>query len=100
MPPFGFVVDALARNYRRPNVAETLAAFGEKDVLAGRAADLPRGTVFVWGAEDPICPVAGARESAVRVPASRVFVFPGVGHDTPLEAPRAFQRLLVEVLGP
>ncbi len=97
-PAFGFVVEGIARNYRRENVVRTLAALDARDGLAGREAELPRGTVFVWGGRDRICPVADARTSAARVPGARLFVFHGVGHDTPLEARDLFRHVLLDVL--
>ena len=98
IPPFGFLVDGLARNYRKDNVVKTLDALREPDGLLGREAALPAGTVFVWGEADAICPADDGRAASRKVAGGSFHLFPGVGHDTPLEAPAAFHELLVRVL--
>lgn len=100
VPAFGFVVDAVGRNYTAENVVETLARLGPSDALVSRVASLPAGTAFVWGEHDQICPIDGARAAVALVPGGRMFVVTGVGHDTPIEAARLFQETLLKLLSP
>lgn len=100
-PPFpfaGFVVDGIGRHYRAPAVARTLAAMREDDFLAGRERELPPGTVFVWGEEETLFPVEIGRRAASAAPEARLLIVTGVGHDGPIEAPRAFHDALARGL--
>jgi pimeloyl-ACP methyl ester carboxylesterase len=94
LPAFGFLLEGFRRQYRQENVVATLAALGERQALLHRAAELPAGTVFIHGSEDPICPLPATREAFARVPRGRLFVVRGTGHDAPLEAPRPFRETL------
>jgi pimeloyl-ACP methyl ester carboxylesterase len=98
VPAFGFLLDAFARQYRQENVVATLAALGERQALLARAAELPAGTVFIHGSEDAICPLPATRAAFAQVPAGRLFVIRGTGHDAPLEAPRLFRETLRKAL--
>ena len=98
VPAWGFLVEALGRNYRHQNVTATLAALEEKDGLLGREALLPPGTVFIHGSEDAICLLTDTREALARVPGGKLLVVRGTGHDVPLEAPRLFHETLRRAL--
>ncbi len=97
-PAPGVVADALASNYRRPNVKETVEALGREDQLAGREAELPEGTVLVWGERETLFPLDGAREVLPLLRGGRLIVVRGVGHDGPLEDPPAFRQALAAAL--
>jgi abhydrolase domain-containing protein 6 len=99
LPPVGAVVDGLARRFLAPNVQTTIAEAGRPDVLLGREADLPRGSVLIWGAEEALFPLADAVAAAARIPDGRLLVVPGAGHDVPLEKPEEFRRALLAALG-
>jgi pimeloyl-ACP methyl ester carboxylesterase len=99
LPAIGAVADALARNYLSPNVRTTVEVAGQADLLLGREGELPEGTTLIWGAEETLLPLRDARAALGRIRGGRLFVVTGVGHDTPLEAPRAFQEALLEALG-
>jgi len=98
-PAIGAVVDALARNFLSPNVQTTIEEAGRTDLLLGREGELPEGTTLIWGAEETLLPLRDARAALGRIRGGRLFVVTGVGHDTPVEAPRAFQKALLEALG-
>jgi pimeloyl-ACP methyl ester carboxylesterase len=55
-------------------------------------------TLLVWGADDPIIPVAHGREAHEAMPGSRFEVFEDAGHFPQLSHPRRFARLLREFL--
>ncbi len=102
-PPFpraGFLLAALARAYRQPNVGETVARLSEKRLFTGREPSLPHGTVLIWGERDAFLPLADARAAAARIPGARLLVVTGVGHDGPIEAPAVFQQALERALSP
>ena len=56
------------------------------------AEDLP--VLLIWGAEDPIIPVAHARSAHELLPHSTLAVFDGVGHFPHVEAPQRFVTTL------
>lgn len=97
-PVAGFVVDAFARNYGAENVARTVELVAEEPTLVGRERELPPGTVFVWGEREALFPVDHARRAAGRARKARLLVVTGVGHDGPLEAPKAFDEALAMAL--
>lgn len=55
-------------------------------------------TLLVWGADDPIIPVAHAYEAHDAMPGSRLEVMEGCGHYPHCEEPRAFSRTLLDWL--
>jgi hypothetical protein len=55
-------------------------------------------TLLVWGAEDPIIPVAHGAAAHEAMPGSRFEVFERSGHFPQLSHPRRFARLLREFL--
>jgi pimeloyl-ACP methyl ester carboxylesterase len=50
--------------------------------------------LLVWGAHDPIIPVAHAHKAHELVPGSRLEIFPAAGHFPHLDDPLRFDRLL------
>lgn len=98
-PVPGVVTDALAANYRRPNVARTVAVLGHDVQLRGREGELPAGTVLVWGERETLFPLDGARRVLPLLREGRLLVVGGVGHDGPLEDPAAFREALAIALG-
>jgi pimeloyl-ACP methyl ester carboxylesterase len=100
-PPFpaaGFVVDAVAKNYAAPAVASTVEAVLRSDALVGREAQLPEGTVLVWGGSETLFPLDDGRRTFSRLRNGRLLVVTGVGHDGPLEAPGVFNEALAAAL--
>ncbi len=95
----GFVVAGLARQYNMVGVRQTIAALGPPDWLLEREHELPRGTVLIWGEKETLFPVEDARRTRTRMVDGRLLVITGVGHDGPLEAPRAFREALLRALG-
>lgn len=91
------VTDELVRAY-----LERLRVEGVTDAFFGLTAptgappdrvDLERlalPTLFVWGAEDELIPLADARASAARMPEAELVELPGCGHSPMEECPRAF----------
>ncbi len=99
LPPVGAVVDGLARRFLAPSVQATIEEAGRPDVLVGREADLPRGTVLIWGAKDALFPPGDAEAAAAKIPGGKLVVVADAGHDVPLEKPEEFRRELLGALG-
>jgi pimeloyl-ACP methyl ester carboxylesterase len=49
-----------------------------------RIAKITAPTVVLHGADDPLVPVAGGRDTAENIPGAELRVIPGMGHDLPL----------------
>jgi pimeloyl-ACP methyl ester carboxylesterase len=58
------------------------------------AREIGSPALLIWGALDPILPVAGARELARRLPDGRLVVLDGVGHCPMFECPDRFVAAL------
>ena len=55
-------------------------------------------TLIVWGASDPIIPVAHALAAHEAIPGSRLEIFPDVGHFPHCEAPERFVETVSEFI--
>ena len=53
-------------------------------------------TMIVWGAKDPMIPVAHGRAAHETIPGSRFEVFPGAGHFPHRDDPRRFVQVLLD----
>jgi pimeloyl-ACP methyl ester carboxylesterase len=42
-------------------------------------------TLVIHGADDPLVPVEGGRDTAAHIPGAKLLEIPGMGHDLPLE---------------
>ena len=105
-------VAEVARGYASLRDAERRAAFlaalrsvvavGGQRVSAGDRLYLAAGipVLIIWGARDPIIPVAHGRDAHEAIRGSRLDVFDGIGHLPQLEAPTRFvaavERFLAE----
>ena len=55
-------------------------------------------TLIIHGEEDAVFPVAEARALQARIPGAQIFLIPGAGHLSNLEAPQAFNERMVRFL--
>ena len=55
-------------------------------------------TMFIWGAEDPIIPLAHGRRAHELMPHSRLEVFPGAGHFPFNDDPERFVEVLTDFI--
>lgn len=60
------------------------------------AEDVP--TLIIWGADDPVIPVAHAHEAAAAMPGAALEIMDGCGHFPYTEDPRRFWQLLIEFM--
>ena len=54
--------------------------------------------LLIWGARDPIIPVAHGGAAHRQVPGSELVVFPGAGHFPQLDDPERFVEVLTEFI--
>ncbi len=94
---FGSLGEAEARSAFIETMRAVLDAGGQRVSALDRlylAEAVP--SLIVWGAADPIIPVAHGRAAHEAMPDSRLEILDGVGHFPQLERPREFAELLGE----
>jgi pimeloyl-ACP methyl ester carboxylesterase len=64
-----------------------------------RLAELAVPALVLHGDADPVLRVSAARATAAAIPAARLRVFPGVGHEIPRDAWRGYAREVAELAG-
>src|SRR6185369_2751570 len=80
-----------------PELQETFKLVIEED-LRPLLPDVSQETLLVWGANDTDTPLSFAHTMEEAIPHSRLTVLAGAGHFSFLDAPEAFNRLLIEFL--
>jgi pimeloyl-ACP methyl ester carboxylesterase len=81
------IVDCIVRSERGPFLAAVRSAMLDRPSLVPRLGAVRVPTLFITGAEDPLLPVAVAREQAAAIPGARFEVVPGTAHQSPWESP-------------
>lgn len=61
-----------------------------------RLAAITAPTLVIHGADDPLVPVAGGRDTAASIPGARLEEIPGMGHDLPAALIARITRLIAE----
>ena len=102
------IVDRCRRWVARPDLADTLVgAAGYGLDLGGQRASIVRTerlrelsapALIVWGAQDPIIPLAHGARAHRLIRSSRLVVFDNCGHCPQLECPEDFNRVALEFL--
>jgi len=76
------------RDYRRSfhptGPARQMAAIVADGDRRARLARITAPTLVIHGADDPLVPVEGGRDTAASIPGARLKEIPGMGHDLPL----------------
>lgn len=67
--------------------------------LLRRVPEIEAPTLIIWGAQDPIIPVAHAHIAHQMIRNSRLHIFDRCGHVPQIEKPEEFNRLVLEFLG-
>lgn len=73
------------------------ALFGAHD-LVPRLGDIDAPVLFIWGADDPLFPVAHAHRAHAALPGSRLTVIEGAGHTPQADRPDEFNRAITRFL--
>ena len=85
-PPGGLRERALAeyrRAYNPPGVAQQMAAIRASGDRRPKVRTITAPTVVLHGADDPLVPVEGGRDTAASIAGAELRVIPGMGHDLP-----------------
>ena len=72
-----------ARSYNPAGVGRQLAAVTASGDRRNQVRRVRAPTVVVHGAEDPLVPVAGGRDTAECITGAQLRIIPGMGHDFP-----------------
>ncbi len=83
---------ATVRSLVTPN-----ALFGQHD-MTKRLNELKVPVQLIWGADDPLFPVAHATRAHTLIPNSRLAIIEGAGHTPQAERPEEFNRVLRKFL--
>ena len=79
----------VARDYNRSfhptGPARQMAAIVADGDRRARLAQIKAPTLVIHGADDPLVPVEGGRDTAACIPGATIREIPGMGHDLPLE---------------
>jgi pimeloyl-ACP methyl ester carboxylesterase len=71
------------RAFNPPGVARQMAAIRASGDRRPKLATITAPTVVLHGADDPLVPVAGGRDTAASIKGAELRVIPGMGHDLP-----------------
>jgi pimeloyl-ACP methyl ester carboxylesterase len=74
------------------------ALFGGHHDVTSRLTEIKVPLQLIWGADDPLFPVAQAARAHALVPHSRLAVIEGAGHSPQAERPEEFNRVLLSFL--
>jgi pimeloyl-ACP methyl ester carboxylesterase len=71
------------RAFNPPGVARQMAAIRASGDRRAKLATISVPTMVLHGAEDPLVPVAGGRDTAANIRGAELRIIPGMGHDLP-----------------
>ena len=71
------------RAFNPAGVARQMAAIRGSGDRRGKLATIKAPTVVLHGADDPLVPVAGGRDTAASIPGAELRIVEGMGHDLP-----------------
>jgi 3-oxoadipate enol-lactonase len=99
---FGLWLNLLARIVLQqppePFVAQVHAILDMSDELRFQLADVRVPTLVLTGSQDALTPVGDAEELAELIPGARLEILPGAAHGLMVEAPNAFNEIVVRFL--
>ena len=70
------------------------ALFGADYDLTNRLSEIDMPVQLIWGADDPLFPIAHATRAHAAIAHSRLAVIEGAGHSPQSERPEEFNRVL------
>lgn len=77
--------EGIQRSTYPEGFARQMAAIIADGDRRARLKAITAPTVVVHGADDPLVPVAGGRDTAASIPGARLVEIPGMGHNLPVE---------------
>ena len=72
-----------SRAFNPPGVARQMAAVRASGDRRARVRTITAPTMVLHGADDPLVPVAGGRDTAANIEGAELRIIPGMGHDLP-----------------
>lgn len=72
------------RSFHPTGAARQMAAIMADGDRRARLRNVTAPTLVIHGADDPLVPVEGGRDTAEAIPGARIVEIPGMGHDLPL----------------
>lgn len=99
---FGLWLNLLARIVLQqppePFIAQVHAILDMSDELRFQLAEIDLPTLVLTGSQDALTPVGDAEELAEAIPNARLEILPGAAHGLMVEAPNAFNDIVVQFL--
>ena len=80
-----FIERSYQRAYHPPGVARQLLAVMAAPCRVDRLRGVDVPTLVIHGNDDPLVPVEAGRDTAAAIPGARLQIYPGMGHDFPVE---------------
>ncbi len=77
------VVTEVTRSYNPAGFGRQLAAVTANGDRREKLRRIRTPTMVIHGADDPLVPVAGGRDTAENIPGAELRIIPGMGHDLP-----------------
>lgn len=87
-------IDEYRRAYHPAGVAHQRAAIAASGDRRPKLATITAPTVVMHGADDPLVPVAGGKETADNIPGAELVIVPGMGHNLPPSLYDTFARTI------
>ncbi len=78
------ILEAVRRSYDPAGFGRQMAAITATGDRRERLAKITAPTVVVHGAEDPLVPLEGGRDTAANIKGAELVIIPGMGHDLPV----------------
>jgi 4,5:9,10-diseco-3-hydroxy-5,9,17-trioxoandrosta-1(10),2-diene-4-oate hydrolase len=104
-------VDEMAELARLPGAKETLLSVARMGIdvrgqnmrllkpLLHRIPEIEAPTLIIWGAQDPVIPVAHAHLAHQMIKNSQLHILDRCGHVPQIEKPEEFNQLVLDFLG-
>ena len=73
------------RSFHPTGPARQMAAIVADGDRRARLSGIKAPTLVIHGADDPLVPVEGGRDTAASIPGAKIVEIPGMGHDLPVE---------------
>ena len=86
----------LRRAYNPAGFSRQIAAMVTAGDRRARLNTIVAPSLVAHGADDPLIPVAGGRDTAASIKDSKLMVIKGMGHDLPIELHETFARGIVD----
>ena len=81
----GRVICDFRRSFHPTGPVRQMAAILDDGDRRARLRGVTAPTLVIHGADDPLIPVQGGRDTARTIPGAKLIEYPGMGHDIPLE---------------